>query len=119
MREIIVKSKVPVRINVYLRNEGVGSRRAIDDYINKISDLSGNSELENEKEKNKNKKNSAPNEASIATGGSVSSISSGAATNKLSNLKSSLSSLRINVLDLKPPTFLKLLGMCTSMMKTV
>lgn len=35
MKEIIVKEKDPIRINVFLRNEGIGSRRAVDDYITK------------------------------------------------------------------------------------
>ncbi len=35
MKEIKVKSKDPIRINAFLRDEGVGSRRTIDDYITK------------------------------------------------------------------------------------
>lgn len=35
MKEIKVMSNEPIRINVFLRNEGVGSRRTIDDYISK------------------------------------------------------------------------------------
>ena len=35
MKEIKVTSTKPERINVFLRNEGVGSRRTIDDYIQK------------------------------------------------------------------------------------
>lgn len=35
MKEIIVKSNEPIRINAFLRNEGIGSRRTIDDYISK------------------------------------------------------------------------------------
>lgn len=35
MKEIIVTSKEPIRINAFLRNEGVGSRRTIDNYITK------------------------------------------------------------------------------------
>lgn len=35
MKEIKVLSKEPVRINTFLRNEGLGSRRSIDDYITK------------------------------------------------------------------------------------
>ena len=35
MREIKVTTKESVRINVFLRDEGVGSRRAIDEYITK------------------------------------------------------------------------------------
>ena len=35
MKEIIVTSKESVRINAFLRNEGLGSRRTIDDYITK------------------------------------------------------------------------------------
>ncbi len=35
MRELHVTSKESVRINVFLRDEGVGSRRVIDDYITK------------------------------------------------------------------------------------
>ncbi len=34
MKEIKATNKEPVRINVFLRDEGVGSRRTIDDYIN-------------------------------------------------------------------------------------
>lgn len=33
MKEIIVNSQEPTRLNVFLRNEGIGSRRTIDDYI--------------------------------------------------------------------------------------
>jgi 23S rRNA pseudouridine2604 synthase len=33
MKEIKVESKEPVRINIFLRDKGIGSRRAIDDYI--------------------------------------------------------------------------------------
>lgn len=35
MKEIVVKTKEPIRINVFLRNEGVGSRRTVDDFITK------------------------------------------------------------------------------------
>lgn len=35
MKEIKVTSKEPLRINVFLRNEGLGSRRTIDEYITK------------------------------------------------------------------------------------
>jgi pseudouridine synthase len=35
MKEIKVISKEPVRINAFLRDQGVGSRRTIDDYITK------------------------------------------------------------------------------------
>ena len=35
MKEIIVTSKESMRINMFLRNEGVGSRRTIDEYITK------------------------------------------------------------------------------------
>lgn len=35
MKEIIVIIKEPTRINTFLRNEGVGSRRTIDSYISK------------------------------------------------------------------------------------
>lgn len=35
MKEIKVKSKDPIRINAFLRDEGIGSRRTIDDYITK------------------------------------------------------------------------------------
>ncbi len=35
MKEIIVTTKEPVRINAFLRNEGIGSRRTIDDYVTK------------------------------------------------------------------------------------
>ncbi|MFA6608717.1 MAG: pseudouridine synthase [Candidatus Paceibacterota bacterium] len=35
MKEIKSTSKEPVRINIFLRDEGVGSRRTIDDYITK------------------------------------------------------------------------------------
>ena len=35
MKEIIVTTKEPVRINAFLRDQGVGSRRTIDDYITK------------------------------------------------------------------------------------
>jgi pseudouridine synthase len=35
MKEIKVTTKEPVRINAFLRDEGVGSRRTIDDYITK------------------------------------------------------------------------------------
>ena len=33
MKEIKVTSKEPIRINVFLRDEGIGSRRTIDEYI--------------------------------------------------------------------------------------
>ncbi len=35
MKEIKVTSKEPIRLNVFLRDEGIGSRRTIDDYITK------------------------------------------------------------------------------------
>lgn len=35
MKEIKVTSKEPIRINAFLRDEGIGSRRTIDDYITK------------------------------------------------------------------------------------
>lgn len=35
MKEITVTSKEPIRINAFLRDEGIGSRRTIDDYITK------------------------------------------------------------------------------------
>ncbi|MFA5132034.1 MAG: pseudouridine synthase [Candidatus Paceibacterota bacterium] len=35
MKEIKVTTKEPVRINVFLRDEGVGSRRTIDEYISR------------------------------------------------------------------------------------
>ena len=35
MKEIHVTSKEPIRINTFLRDQGVGSRRTIDDYISK------------------------------------------------------------------------------------
>lgn len=35
MKEIKVTTKEPVRINTFLRDEGIGSRRTIDDYISK------------------------------------------------------------------------------------
>lgn len=35
MKEIIVTSKEPIRINAFLRDQGIGSRRTIDDYITK------------------------------------------------------------------------------------
>lgn len=35
MKEIKVELKSPTRINVFLRDHGIGSRRAIDDYISK------------------------------------------------------------------------------------
>lgn len=35
MKEIIVTSKEPTRINKFLRDKGIGSRRTIDDYITK------------------------------------------------------------------------------------
>lgn len=35
MKTIIATNKEPVRINVFLRDEGIGSRRTIDDYISK------------------------------------------------------------------------------------
>lgn len=35
MKEIHVTEKDPIRINAFLRNQGVGSRRTIDDYITK------------------------------------------------------------------------------------
>lgn len=35
MKEILVQSKEPVRINIFLRDQGLGSRRTIDEYITK------------------------------------------------------------------------------------
>jgi 23S rRNA pseudouridine2604 synthase len=35
MKEIKVTTKEPIRINAFLRDEGIGSRRTIDDYITK------------------------------------------------------------------------------------
>jgi pseudouridine synthase len=35
MKEIKATNKEPVRLNVFLRDEGIGSRRTIDDYISK------------------------------------------------------------------------------------
>mgnify|MGYP003394745460 FL=1 len=35
MKEITVTTSQPIRINIFLRNEGLGSRRTIDDYIAK------------------------------------------------------------------------------------
>lgn len=35
MKEIKVTSKEPIRINIFLRDEGLGSRRTIDEYITK------------------------------------------------------------------------------------
>lgn len=35
MKEIKVTTKEPVRVNTFLRNEGIGSRRTIDEYISK------------------------------------------------------------------------------------
>lgn len=35
MKEIKVTLREPIRINAFLRNEGIGSRRTIDDYVTK------------------------------------------------------------------------------------